>query len=153
MAPKTGHGCRTPEQWGATIAWLLDQKRVADADRISLVVHTLRHNRIRWVAVLQQSTYGKASTVEARRGRQVVIDTDNVRRLAVGPIPDVTRIEVRLDGSDVGEFDLTREQQFVRSASGQWSISDRPVSTDQKRPGLSGPRRRATGCGRARSCR
>ena len=67
--PKTGHACRTPALWDETVPWLLEQKRVENPDRITLVVHTLRHNRSHWVAVEQQIHYGEPSTVDARYDR------------------------------------------------------------------------------------
>ena len=82
------HG-RDAEQWQKTIPWLLRQKRDPDPNRISLVVHTLRHARAYWIQVLQQKQYGRESTVEARfdaAANAVSVETRNVRRIEIGPI-------------------------------------------------------------------
>ncbi|MCH2376173.1 MAG: GDSL-type esterase/lipase family protein, partial [Planctomycetes bacterium] len=82
--PKTGHSCRLPDLWEKTIVWLLKQRRVASADHVTLVVHTLRHHRSRWVSVEQQLESGRVSHGDARFDRElqrVVASTKNVRRL------------------------------------------------------------------------
>ncbi len=51
--PRRGHA-DSPEQFDEMFAWLLTQKKVREPDRVSLVVHGLRHNRSHWVNVEQQ---------------------------------------------------------------------------------------------------
>jgi dipeptidyl aminopeptidase/acylaminoacyl peptidase len=136
--PKTGH-YSSPEVVNTSLLWLLKQKRVTDPDRVSLVVHTLRHHRAHWVAVHQQIVYGKPSTVEARRHADSAIDvkTTNVRRLSLGPVAKGTKLD--LDGTAFPKVDLTTEQHFTRLPAGSWARAEGPILTGEKRPGLSGP--------------
>src|SRR5262245_43998077 len=52
--PKTGHGARQRRLWDEAVTWLLQQRRVTNPDRVSLVVHTLRHHKAYWLSVEQQ---------------------------------------------------------------------------------------------------
>ncbi len=140
--PRTGHGCRLPGLWEETIIWLLDQERTPDPDRVSLTVHTLRHNRIRWVAVEQQMVYGNPATaqatVNAARDR-LEARTENVRRLALGPVPRASAATLVLDRSTLERTDLTSLRRFVRGPDGSWAPDGEGIPTGEKRPGLSGP--------------
>lgn len=138
--PKTGH-YSSPEVVNASLLWLLKQKRVTDPDRVSLIVHTLRHHRSHWVAVHKQTIYGKASTVEAQRKPDGMIDvkTTNVRRLSLGPIAKRTTHKLDLDGTIFGQMDLTTEQHFTRTSGGSWIKAKGAISAGEKKPGLSGP--------------
>jgi predicted amidohydrolase len=137
--PKTGHS-QPAELGNETALWLLKQRRVRSPDDVSLVVHTLRHQRSHWVAVEQQAVSGKESTVEARRRPgTVVVKTVNVRRLALGPLADAARLVLDLDGQAFPKTDLTKPQHFTRSSDGAWASAKNEVPTGEKRPGLSGP--------------
>jgi predicted amidohydrolase len=138
---KTGHADSASPR-NERILWLLKQHRVKDPDRVSLVVHTLRHHRCHWVAVEQQVDSGKASTVEARRQgveNTIAVTTANVRRLALGPLPKTNQIALELDGRSFPAVDLTSEQHFIRSRDGPWARAAGGIPAGEKRPGLSGP--------------
>jgi predicted amidohydrolase len=139
--PRVGH-YHAPELWNEAVPWLLKQKRVQDPDQVPLVVHTLRHNRSRWVMVEQQVVSGKASTVEAHRHRpkqRIEVKTTNARRLALGPVAEAAEITLDLDGISFPKVDLTRELHFARSAEGSWAKAEGAIPAGQKKPGLSGP--------------
>ncbi len=140
--PKTGHSCRTPELWDQTVPWLLEQKRVAHPDRITLTVHTLRHNRSHWVAVEQQFRYGQASTVDTRHdraGQTVEVETQNVYRLTLGPLPQASEVTLKIDETELEKTDLTEQKHFVSAGEGKWVKIRWALPFGQKRAGLSGP--------------
>lgn len=134
---KTGHA-QPAELRNETALWLLKQKRVATPDHVSLVVHTLRHNRSHWVTVEQQVISGKESTVEARRAeRTITVKTTNVRRLAIGPMKEAVALD--LDGQSFPKMDLTAAQPFTRSPDGSWAKAEDASAAGEKKHGLSGP--------------
>jgi hypothetical protein len=140
--PKTGHGCRTPETWKAAIGWLLEQTRKKNPNRISLVVHTLRHNRAYWLEVEQQQVSGKRSTVEATLDRSsgtLNVQTTNVGRIRLGPIPETESLTLKLDGTSTFDVDLTVQQRLARSQKGVWSQVRKASVDQQKKPRVSGP--------------
>lgn len=140
--PQTGHGARATEQWQQTIPWLLRQRRTIDPDQISLVVHTLRHNRAHWIEVEQQIRYGVSSTVAARIDRPdklVRVDTTNVRRIAIGPLHGLDTVTINIDDVDFPGTNAAHAVRFTRDAANRWSRADRPIPVEQKQPGVSGP--------------
>jgi pimeloyl-ACP methyl ester carboxylesterase len=140
--PKTGHNARREALWKETVPWLLRQKRVKEPDRVTLTVHTLRHNRSHWVEVEQQAASGKPSWVEAsveRAGKKARAITSNVRRLVLGPIRGGSSLDLEIDGSTLRGIDLTAPQRFQSAVDGSWSRTGGAIPAAEKRPGLSGP--------------
>lgn len=140
--PKMGHSCRTPETWKAAIDWLLQQNRTKNPDRVSLVVHTLRHNRAYWVAVEQQHQSDHRATVEAtldRSMRTLEVQTTNVRRIALGPVAETEPVALDLDGTSFAAVNLSAQPRFESSSNGVWSQLPAEIADDQKKPGVSGP--------------
>ena len=119
--PETGHSCRTDETLSPTVLWLLKQSKVSNPDNVSLVVHTLRHNKSEWVAVEQQIRSGKVSRVEARRvddKQRVHVQTDNAARLQLGPLARGAQLELQIDDTSLLNIDLSSQRRFVRGADG-----------------------------------
>ena len=141
--PKLGHEALPEELWKTITLWLLEQRRVAQPDRVSLAVHTLRHNRSHWVAVEEQAIYGAVSRVDARfapRTARVAVTTENVRRIAFGPLPEAAGVEVRIDGTSFARLDLAAgAREFMRGKQGAWVRAERTAPAGNKRHGLSGP--------------
>lgn len=140
--PETGHGARTRQMWEETVPWLLRQTRVKDPDRVSLTVHTLRHNRSHWVSVAQQVRYGAPSMVEGSRDRRraaLEVQTTNVRRLTLGSMPQAAETHLKLDGTTIASIDLSEPKHLVRNTDGSWRIEADGIPQGQKQPGLSGP--------------
>ena len=140
--PKRGHNCLDPPTREQNVQWLLKQKRVPLPERLSLTVHTLRHNRSHWLQVQQQTTYGEASTVDAQlypSDRILAAQTSNVRQLTLGPIARANSVELRLDATELENVDLSAAAGFTRTADGPWFQDSAAIAEGQKRPGLSGP--------------
>ena len=116
--PEVGHDVRSDELWEKAVVWLLEQKRVVNPDSVSLIVHTLRHQRSFWLAVEQQQTSGGGRGVcrrsaIAKTGRIRVV-TDNVRRLSIGPVPGTAKPNLELDTGVFPDLDLSRPARFLR---------------------------------------
>ena len=102
-----------------TIRWLLEQKKTRDPDKTSLTVHTLRHHRNAWAAVEQQVDSGRPSSVEGERSdRGVVLTTDNVAWLEVGPIDGAAPRELTIDDQALGTHDFSTKHRFSSSVAG-----------------------------------
>ena len=79
--------------------------------------------------MLQQERYGRESTVEARLdGNTVTVETHNVRRIEIGPLPDLGTATVKLDATTFDNVKIQDARQFVRATDGQWSQIDTPMS-------------------------
>ena len=140
--PETGHGCRTDETFPPTVRWLLKQSKVRNPDQVSLVVHTLRHNKSGWVAVEQQAHSGDVSRVDAERvpGKKLVdVETANVGRLRLGPLAEGGLYELHLDETVLQKIDFSSHHAFLKRTDGSWSRADDELPKTQKHPGLSGP--------------
>ena len=136
--PATGHDCRTPEIWQRVIPWLLDQRRPESPAHVSLVAHTLRHNRCHWVEIDQLAGNDSPGEVEARRsGDRLTVTTEGVRALSLGPMEAGAAPELVLDGQHLGRLDPGRRQSFRRRPDGAWERGALPPS--QKRHECSGP--------------
>jgi pimeloyl-ACP methyl ester carboxylesterase len=132
--PGVGHDARVPEVWHRVIPWLLDQRKLRDPSEVRLAASSLRHARSAWVAIEQFERDGRRATVEAElRDDRVEVRTSNVRRLALGSLPDDRRRRVTIDGDDAGGGPA-----FVR-IDGRWSATSKPIPAAEKRPGASGP--------------
>ncbi len=140
--PACGHGCMTEKATRPVLAWLSQQRRNADPDRIALVVHSLRHNRSHWVAIDQMESYGHPARLEARleSDDRVTATTQNVRRLSLGPRSGARSVEVRLDDQCLEDVDLSACAITFERRGGHWERcpSDGP-SPGEKRHGASGP--------------
>ena len=119
--PQTGHSCRTDETLPPTVLWLLKQQKVRNPSRVSLIVHTLRHNKSAWVAVEQQMHSGQASRVDAEYipGEQVVrVQTENVARLRMGPLNNSNEVKLQIDGAPSHPIDLSSPHSLVKHTDG-----------------------------------
>jgi predicted esterase len=136
--PHTGHGCRTDEIWEQVVPWLLDQRKERQPQQVSLATYTLRHNRAYWVGIEQLETYGEKGLVEAVLGEGLAVETEGVRVVALGPVPDGGERAVSIDGQALGTLDLGERQVFRGEADGNWVAG--AVDLDaQKRHAVSGP--------------
>ena len=140
--PRCGHGCMMEETARPVLKWLCEQRRVSEPQHIRLVVHGLRHNRSHWVEVQQLAQYGKPGQVEAKLGSDntVVVTTENVRRIAFGPLPDRKPMKVELDGETFRRVGVSARPASFENRDGRWERA-RPDAGDasEKRHGASGP--------------
>ena len=140
--PNCGHGCMMEDTLRPVLAWLCQQRRVANPDRVHLVVHGLRHNRSHWVEVVQMETYGQAARVHATfEGAQgLTVKTDNVRGLRLGPRPGPSAVEVVLDGQAFEAASLDREPATFKKRNGHWErCASGEIEGGQKKHAASGP--------------
>ncbi len=137
--PECGHGCCNEQIGPQVIQWLCRQRRPDCPGRVRLVAHTLRHNRSFWLSVDQFEDYGRPARVDARHeGRELRAQTDNVRRLSLGPIRALPEAGVRLDDTSINGLDLSAGALGFEKVDGRW----RPAQLQQpgcKHHGASGP--------------
>jgi len=139
--PKCGHGCMMEETLRPVLAWLCQQVRVTNPDRVRLVAHGLRHSRSHWVEVEQATVYGEPARVDAELTTpgSLAVATENVQRLALGPHPGCGNTRVQLDAEIFDGMDLASGAVCFHRLEGQWARTDTPVPAGQKRRGASGP--------------
>lgn len=140
--PHCGHGCMMEETTRPVLKWLCEQRRVAQPQHIRLVVHGLRHNRSHWVEVQQLVQYGKPGKVEATLAvdSNIVVTTENVRRIAFGPLPGRKAMRIELDGQTFRRVSLSARPASFENCNGRWQRT-RPAAedVDEKHHGASGP--------------
>ena len=139
-----GHHFITPrkntELMDQYLLWMLAQKKERQPKHLSLVTHWLRHNKSYWIEVSQLQQYGKRVQINAEissDGKQLTATTENARAFSLGPIQDIQRIDLRIDGQDLGAINLSKKHAFHRTDSG-WELGARDLALE-KRPGRSGP--------------
>ena len=140
--PRCGHGCMREDAVRPVLAWLGRQRRAANPDRVRLVVHGLRHNRSHWVAVRQLERYGQRAAVDAcfESGNRLIVKTENVRRLSLGPSPGRSEVEVCLDDETFGDTDVAAAPACFDRRDGQWRrCGSAELPPNEKRHGASGP--------------
>jgi hypothetical protein len=99
--------------------------------------------RHHWASVLQPLQYGTGCWLRAERTPGgVVVETRNVRRLALDPPPDRPHGTVSLDGQAV-----PWSADGWRQEGGTWRAATGPVPAGEKRPERTGPFKRAYGRG------
>ena len=138
---KTGHRSRNRKTWEPTLLWLLKQKKDPHLQHVSLTVHTLRHNRAQWVAVEQQRVSGQVSSVEAHYDidqSSMRVTSENVERLALGPIQNANDVSLSVDDIEFTGLDLLKPVTLKRT-SNVWKITGQKIPPSEKRPSLSGP--------------
>ena len=88
------------------------------------MTYELRHNRSYWVSIDQLENYAERAKLDARRmdERQVVVTTENVQALSLGPIAEANSVRVTIDGQDAAEADLTGRTTFQREPGGTWHV-------------------------------
>lgn len=140
--PACGHGCMIESTTRLVVAWLCRQRRVSNPDRVRLVVHGLRHPRSHWVSVDQLERYGRAAQVDAafeREGR-LVVRTDNVRQITLGPSKGRNASRVVLDGKAFPATNLSRHAMTFVQERGRWKGTACLLKAGrEKRHGVSGP--------------
>ena len=122
--PKTGHGCRVSAIWEKVILWLLEQKKRRNPSHVSLVSYGLRHNRSYWVTIEQLEHYGLRGMLDAgfTENNCVVVKTENIQTFSLGPIKNHTSATIIVDGKDLGEINLSKQQTFHRGKKGIWKL-------------------------------
>ena len=133
--PKTGHGCRVAEIWEKVVFWMLEQQKRRNPDRVSLASYGLRHNRSYWVVIEQIAHYGKRGMVDAgfTENNRMVVQTDNIRTFSLGPIEHRDYVAVVIDGQNLGEVNLSRQQTFQRGKTGTWQLGVFDLSKEKRR--------------------
>ena len=135
---KTGHTA-PQEVFEEVVTWMTQQTKQRHPKHVSLTTYDLRHNQNYWVTADQLQTYGQRSSIDATRdGGAVVVKTENVRALSVGPIAGIGQAQVRVDGQVFPSVDLGASRSFHRSSNGGW-IKGAAGTAGQKHHGQSGP--------------
>jgi acetyl esterase/lipase len=138
--PRTGHDVREdPALLADAVAWLLDQRKDRNPSRVRFATGTLRHNRSAWVGIEQQEHSGQRSSVDATLdGGGLVVRTENVAALAVGPIEGTGSGRLSVDGDELGIVDLAAPVLLRRSTDGRWTTTHLDLAL-QKHHAQSGP--------------
>jgi len=137
--PQCGHGCMTDETTPRVVQWLCRQRRRQCPEEVHLVAHTLRHNRAFWACIEQFETYGRPARAHARiEGHGLRVTTENVRRLALGPLPGAKEERVVIDSDSFSPMDLSERTAAFEKADGSWELAEFE-ETAEKRHGVSGP--------------
>ena len=140
--PRCGHGCMMEGTTRPVLKWLCEQRRAAEPKRIRLVVHGLRHNRSHWVEVQELERYGEPGKVEAKlaSGDRIVVNTENVRQLALGPLPGRKAMTVELDDETFRRVGVSQRPASFEDCDGQWQRTrPAPGRGGEKCHGASGP--------------
>ncbi len=140
VVPKTGHGCRKPQIAEEVIGWLLKQKKRRAPRHVALATFSLRHNLSYWVRIEQLVEYGRRGLVDAEvdQAGRIVVRTENVRALSLGPTSPCAEPAVTIDGQELGSVSLDAPMGFLRGRDDAWTLGE-PDATRQKRCGVSGP--------------
>ncbi len=141
VVPECGHGCMGEEQLRSVIPWLCQQRLSQHPERVRLIAHTLRHSRSFWLSIDAFDTYGIPASVDARfTGDVLAVESDNVRALSIGPVPQQRAVRVDLPGLEAQPFDLSQTaHHFVREGA-HWTQQAQPTATaGTKQRGQSGP--------------
>jgi hypothetical protein len=110
--------------------------------RITFTTRELRHAGADWIRIQQLIHYGiTPARVEADASRgEVSLQTENVRHLAVGPVPGVgPGAKLRVDGAPIGEIDPGQRVGLRRDADDRWHLAAPSAANGEKHPGASGP--------------
>jgi pimeloyl-ACP methyl ester carboxylesterase len=145
--PETGHGAlgaagRT-SLLQEVLRWLVAQRRPSAPTRLTLTTFEPRHPGADWVEVQQLERYGgPPARVDASAAPgEVVLRTENVRRLRLGPVPLAgASTALRVDGAPVSGVDLQAPAGLLRRhPGGPWEAAEGAPPAGQKRPAVSGP--------------
>jgi len=140
--PACGHGCMREDTLRAVIPWLCRQTRKANPRKVQLTAHTLRHRRSFWLSIEQFGTYGQSAQANGERKAEaeLVVETDNVRVLSIGPIRGARAVVLELDDQRFDRLDLAGGPSFFLREGDAWvKCRQNPIAQGQKRHGLSGP--------------
>jgi hypothetical protein len=124
--PKTGHGCATPEIWGAVLNWLLEQRKERAPNHVTLVTYGLRHNRSYWVTIDQLARYGERGMVDAHFVQQnrLVVRTENIRTFSLSLTEREESVNVVIDNQAFQPMSLNHQLKFQRDGEGVWKRGD-----------------------------
>jgi len=135
--PKMGHGGGlTPER----AEWLLKRKKERAPSHVAHVTYDLRHNKSYWVTIEQLARYGgcRAMVDATLDGKEkLVVKTENVRTLSLGPIEEAESVALKIDGQSLGKVDLTEQVMFRQNTRGNWKKGRFDLS-GEKRHGVAG---------------
>ena len=142
--PATGHGVldKDADLMQRLLRWLVAQRRPTSPGRLTFTTYELRHPRAYWLEVLQLGRYGGVpGRVAAHASAEAVtIQTENVRHLAVGPVPQVGHAaRLVVDGAPIRGADPRERVGVRRDPAGAWLLAEPEAPRGEKRPGVSGP--------------
>ena len=145
--PETGHGALGAAGRASllqdVLRWLIAQRRPSAPTRLTLTTFEPRHPGSDWVEVQQLERYGgpPARVDASAAAGEVVLRTENVRRLVLGPVPVAGASTVlRVDGALVSGVDLRAPVGLLRRhPGGPWEAAGGEPPAGQKRPAVCGP--------------
>ncbi len=130
-----------PNSINELVVWMAKQKKERSPEQVRLAAYTLRHNKSYWVTIEQFDYYGdKRGYVDAKFGGEgkLVVKTENVRTLSLGPIEGRDSVSVEIDGQEMADVDLSERKMFRHDDEGKWEMGTYDLSKE-KRHGRSGP--------------
>lgn len=135
-----GHdGSREPETYEKVILWLLVQERPRMPDRVTVATYGLRHNRSFWLEIDQLDQYGERALVDAEFSNgQLIVSTQNVRTLSIGPDNHHHFADAEIDGQGLGRIDFQTRKWLRKRDDGTWEQGTFDL-TVEKRHTSSGP--------------
>jgi len=148
IGPKTGHKYepKVKLELSRQVDAAVNRGRKANARKVRLVTHTLRHNRMKWVSVHGLEQHWKPARVEAENiaGFKFVVKTSNVTALTLSklkvPNQGTTEYTVTIDGQVLKTKPDRLRPILLRKFGGKWGVvPSLAMNSLVKLPGLQGP--------------
>ena len=148
IGPKTGHKYepKLKLELSRRVDTAVNRGRKANARKVRLVTHTLRHNRMKWVSVHGLGQHWKPARVEAENiaGFKFAVKTSNVTALMLSkmkvPKQGTTEYTVTIDGQVLKTKPDRLKPILLRKFDGKWDVvPSLAMNSLVKLPGLQGP--------------
>ena len=148
IGPKTGHKYepKLKLELSRRVDTAVNRGRKANARKVRLVTHTLRHNRMKWVSVHGLGQHWKPARVEAENiaGFKFAVKTSNVTALMLSklkvPKQSTTEYTVMIDGQVLKTKTDRFKPILLRKFGGKWDVvPSLAMNSLVKLPGLQGP--------------
>ena len=148
IGPKTGHKYepKLKLELSRRVDTAVNRGRKANARKVRLVTHTLRHNRMKWVSVHGLGQHWKPARVVAENivGFKFAVKTSNVTALMLSklkvPKQSTTEYTVMIDGQVLKTKTDRFKPILLRKFGGKWDVvPSLAMNSLVKLPGLQGP--------------
>ena len=148
IGPKTGHKYepKLKLELSRRVDTAVNRGRKANARKVRLVTHTLRHNRMKWVSVHGLGQHWKPARVVAENivGFKFAVKTSNVTALMLSklkvPKQGTTEYTVMIDGQVLKTKTDRFKPILLRKFGGKWDVvPSLAMNSLVKLPGLQGP--------------
>ena len=137
--PAYGHGPMPDDIRSSILPWMCRQVRQHLPEKIDLTAHTLRHNSSHYLRLDAFERYGSPAraSVSLKINQLVITETENLARVALGPLPGKDAYSVSIESSEIGLVDLSQPVVFQKSGE-TWQKTD-SLPEGEKIEGCSGP--------------